>query len=620
MAPARGPGEFAVRTPGPAADCDPATSKDTTEPPSAETTNARGVGVHPGAAHLEDRTPAMAQPEYLTTDPLAPEEPKDTPAVEAAPTPAPTAADHPYDQALALGEELIRKPLVGGGIARVRTQHAKGRMTVWERLNVLSQEEPQMLFQNWGPNLDGASIVTGILNIGGRDVAVYGHDFTLRAGSMDATNGAKLARLIYMAGEKGIPLIGMNDSAGAFVPAGVGGLDGYSEAFTALRKISGVVPSISLMFGYNAGGGAYLPRQGSFMIQCDETFIGLTGPGVVKSALGEDVTADELGGPGVHGQSGVCDLTTPDELASLRQAMRLLTYLPDNNHSGAPFHETSDPTDHHVDEEDLLFRKTFTSPAGMNAPMDITLYMQQVCDHGEYFELQPQRARNIITAFGRLGGHVVGFIANNSAVASGQIDIAAALKGTRFIRFCNLYNIPMIFIEDTTGFLPGTEQETKGIIQAGRKLLDSIIDIRTPRMTMIIRNAFGGAYASYNSYFTGADRVFAMPMARIAVMGPGGGRDFVYKDEVRGAAKAYDKAIADGADPAEAAAARDATLAALTTRYEDELMNPKEALSLGSVHRIVMPGESRRILARNLAFLMRHYTPEAMSGPQREHE
>ena len=170
-------------------------------------------------------------------------------------------------------------------------------MTVFERIKVLTDREPNLLWQNWGKGLDGASIVTGILNIQGRDVAVYGHDFTLRAGSMDATNGAKLARLIYMAAERGIPLIGMNDSAGAFVPAGVGGLDGYSEAFCALRKISGVVPSISLMFGYNAGGGAYLPRQGSFMIQCNDTFIGLTGPGVVKSALGEDVSADDLGGP-----------------------------------------------------------------------------------------------------------------------------------------------------------------------------------------------------------------------------------------------------------------------------------------------------------------------------------
>jgi len=556
----------------------------------------------------------MTTPAYSTSNPFS------TPAPRPAPgTDGTTSAGALYNEAQQLGQELLDKPLKGGGVARVLTQHSKGRMTVWERIRVLTAEEPNILWQNWGPGLDGAAIVTGILKIGGRDIAVYGHDFTLRAGSMDATNGDKLARLIYMAGEHGIPLIGMNDSAGAFVPAGVGGLDGYSEAFTALRKISGVVPSISLMFGYNAGGGAYLPRQGSFMIQCNDTFIGLTGPGVVKSVLGEDVTADDLGGPGVHGQSGVCDLVTKDELASLRTAIRLLSYLPDNNHSSAPFAETSDPIDRHVWEEDLLFRKAFDSPAGMNAPMDITLYLQNICDHGEYFEIQPQRARNLITAFGRLGGHVVGFVANNSAVASGQIDIGAALKGTRFIRFCNLYNIPLIFIEDTTGFLPGTEQERRGIILAGRKLLDSIIDVRTPRLTMIIRNAFGGAYASYNSHFVGASMVFTMPMARIAVMGPAG-KDFVYKDEMRDIDETYRSALASGASESEAAAARDRALAALSTRYERELMNPKEALSLGSVSRVVMPGESRRVLAKNLDYLMSRYEPTPMSGVQREHE
>lgn len=559
----------------------------------------------------------MAEPQYTLSNPLS--EPADT--AEAAPKAngADATPEGPYDKALALGEDLIQRPLVGGGPARVRVQHSKDRMTVWERIKVLTEKEPMILYRNWGPELDGASIVTGILDIDGRDVAVYGHDFTVRAGSMDATNGAKLARLIYMAGEKGIPLIGMNDSAGAFVPAGVGGLDGYSEAFTALRKISGLVPSISLMFGYNAGGGAYLPRQGSFMIQCEETFIGLTGPGVVKSVLGEDVTADDLGGPGVHGQSGVADLVTGDELGSLRTALRLLGYLPDNNKSLAPFHDTSDPVDRYTEEEDKLFRRTFDSPAGMNAPMDIGLYLQQICDHGEFFEIQPQRARNMVTAFGRLGGWVTGFVANNSAVASGQIDIDAALKATRFIRFCNLYNIPLLFIEDTTGFLPGTEQESRGIIQAGRKLLDAIIDVRTPRMTMIIRNAFGGAYAAYNSHFTGADLVFAMPMARVAVMGAAG-KDFVFKDEMRAIAAEHKKALADGAPEADANRIRDEKLAKLTTEYEDLLMNPKEALSLGSVSRIVMPGESRRILSRNLDFLMRKYTPEPMGGPQREHE
>ncbi|MDD9965074.1 MAG: acetyl-CoA carboxylase carboxyltransferase subunit, partial [Myxococcales bacterium] len=439
----------------------------------------------------------------------------------------PPPASNPYDDALKMGRELLDKPREGGGLSRVMVQHGKGRMTVWERLKVLTQERPTIHWQNWGPSLDGASIVTGILNINGRDVAVYGHDFTQRAGAMDATNGAKLARLIMMAGEHGIPLIGMNDSAGAYVPAGVGGLDGYSEAFTAVRKVSGVVPSVMLMFGFNAGGGSYLPRQGSFMIQCENTFFGLTGTGVVKSVLGEEVSADELGGPRVHGQSGVVDLIASDELGSLRKALRLLSYLPNNNHENAPYWPTSDPIDRFTEDEDILFRKTFTSPAGFNAPFDITLYLQQLCDHGEYLELQPQRARNLVTAFGRLGGHVVGFVANNSATASGQIDIGAARKGTRFVRFCNLYNIPLIFVEDTTGFLPGPEQERGGIVLEGRRLLDAIIDVRTPRITLIIRNAFGGAYASFNSHFTGADMVFALPTARIAVMGPAG-REYVY--------------------------------------------------------------------------------------------
>jgi acetyl-CoA carboxylase carboxyltransferase component len=527
--------------------------------------------------------------------------------------------EKPYDHALLMGSELRKRPGQGGGLDRVRVQHVKARMTVWERIKVLTDSEPNIMWENWGPGLDGASIVTGVLNIRGRDVAVYGHDFTLRAGSMDATNGDKLARIIYMAANKGIPLIGMNDSAGAFVPAGVGGLDGYSEAFTALRKISGIVPSISLMFGYNAGGGAYLPRQGSFMVQCDDTFIGLTGPGVVKSVLGEEVSADDLGGPGVHGLNGVCDLVTDDELGSLRTAVRLLSYLPDNNSSSPPFWETSDDLDHFGYEEDMLFRRTFNGPAGMNSPLDITLYLQQICDHGEYFELQPLRARNLVTAFGRIGGHVVGFVANNSAVASGQIDVHAARKGTRFIRFCNLYNIPMIFIEDTTGFLPGRDQESRGIILEGRRFLDSIIDLRTPNITLIIRNAFGGAYASYNSHYVGADLVFALPMARIAVMGPAG-KEFVYKAELRAIEEAYRKAIAHGASEESAAAARDEGLAQLTTRYEDELMNPKEALSLGSVSKIVMPGYSRQVIGNNLDFLVRRYTPSPMSGVQREFE
>jgi acetyl-CoA carboxylase carboxyltransferase component len=436
-----------------------------------------------------------------------------------------------------------------------------------------------------------------------------------------------------MAGEKGIPLIGMNDSAGAFVPAGVGGLDGYAEAFTALRKISGVVPSIMCMFGFNAGGGSYLPRQGSFVIQPNDTFFGLTGPGVVKSVLGEDITPEELGGPKVHGKSGVADLTVSDEVAALRTAVRLLSYIPDNNGISAPFQETSDPLDRNTWEINTLLKKAFNSPTGFNTPFDVSIVIQQICDHGDYFELQPERAREVVTAFGRLGGHVVGFCANNSAVSSGQIDCDSAVKIARFVRFCNIYNIPIIFMEDTTGFLPGREQESRGIVQAGRSMLDSIVDVRTPRILLILRNAYGGAYASYNNYPTGADLVLALPTTRLAVMGPAG-KEFVYKDEVRKVrAAAADMAkkgvatrVAAGMEPgaakfdAEKEAAEWLKLqdVALNQRYEKELMNPKEGLSLGSISAIVMPTDLRRVLGENLHFLLRHYKPGPMAGPQRE--
>ena len=523
-----------------------------------------------------------------------------------------------YEQMLTRGVELMKKPLQGGGESRVRVQHSKGRMTVWERIKVLTSAEPHITFQNWGSELDGAGIVTGILNIGGRDVAVYGHDFTVRAGSMDATNGGKIARQILMAGEHGIPLIGMNDSAGAYVPAGVGGLDGYSEAFAAMRKISGVVPSIMLMFGYNAGGGAYLPRQGSFVIQPEDTFFGLTGPDVVREALGENISADDLGGPKVHSKSGVVDLVAQDELGALRSALRLLSYLPDNNHSSPPVSSTSLTLDNYVEEEAILLHKTFTNPvSGFNTPFDMRLFLQQLVDYGDYFEIQQVRAKQLTTAFGRMGGNVVGFIANNSAYASGNIDTEASRKGAKFIRFCNLYNIPVIFLEDVSGYAPGSDQERAGVVQAGRELLDAIVDLRVPRLTLIVRNAFGGAYCAWNSYHVGGDFVFALPSARIAVMGPAG-RQFVYKDEFREILQKYQHDLDSGSEEHEAAVVRDAAMAKLTSRYERELLNPEEALKLGSVSRIVMPGHSRKVLGNTLCYLLRHYQPSAMGGPQRE--
>ncbi len=513
---------------------------------------------------------------------------------------------------------LRERPYTFAGEAARQKQHQKERMTVWERLEVLQDKgvPPTVLFQNWGKNLDGASLVTAVLRVGGRDVAFYGHDFTIRAGSMDATNGTKLANLFRLAGERGIPLIGLNDSAGAYVPAGVGGLDGYAEAFTALRKLSGVVPSVMCMFGFNAGGGSYLPRQGSFVIQPANSFFGLTGPNVIKSVLGEDVTPDDLGGPKVHGMSGVADLTVNDEVGALRTAARLLSYLPSHNAVSPPFQPTSDPIERPTPELDVLLKKTFDAPTGFNTPFDIALVIQQLCDHGDFFELQPERARNAITAFGRMGGHVIGFVANNSAVASGQIDVDAALKIARFVRFCNLYNTPIVFMEDTTGFLPGREQEQRGIVHAGRAMLDAIVDVRTPRILLLVRNAYGGAYASFNNYSTGASLVLALPSTRVAVMGPAG-KEFVYKDELR-AVRAEAKSREQREGAAAAAEWRRLKEVELGLRYERELMNPREALSLGSISQMVMPEELRAVLGRNLEFFLRHYVPAPLGGPQRE--
>ncbi len=557
-----------------------------------------------------------ASPRYSLENPLAtPQGVKNSALAQNGIQPA-------YQHVLERAQNLRQRATHMGGQARIYQQHGKGRMTIQERLAYLCEGQVQTLFDNWGIHMDGDSLVTAIGKIDGRDVAVYGHDFTQRAGSMNAGNGRKLARLCEIAGQNAIPIIGMNDSAGAFVPAGVGGLDGYAQAFTAMRKLSGVCPSIMLMFGYNAGGGAYLPRQGSYVIQPQKTFFGLTGPEVVRSSLGEDVSADALGGPAVHTASGVADLSAKNETHALSLAKELLRYLPNNNHSLAPYQPSTDLVEGYNEEEAILLQRVFgKGDSGFNTPFEISLWLQCVVDHASYFELQPQRARNIVTAYARIHGWVVGVVANNSAVDSGYIDVHAARKATRFIRFCNLYNIPMLFVEDVTGFAPGTEQEKAGIVQAGRAFLDAIIDLRTPRLTVIVRNAYGGAYASYNNYATGADAVFALPTARIAVMGTAG-VPFVYKQAHRELMETYANAMGEARSDATAQQlaldARNAALAALTQRYEETLMNPEEALKLGSVGKLLQPGESRQAIAQFLSFRMRHYSPSPMGGPGRE--
>jgi acetyl-CoA carboxylase carboxyltransferase component len=299
----------------------------------------------------------------------------------------------------------------------------------------------------------------------------------------------------------------------------------------------------------------------------------------------------------------------------------------------APHQASSDPVTRKTWDIDILLKKAFNSPTGFNTPIDVTILIQQLCDHGDFLELQSERARNTVNALGRMGGNVIGFVANNSSVSSGQVDIAAAYKNARFIRFCNLYNIPVIFLEDTTGFLPGKEQESGGIVQAGRAMLDAIVDLRTPRFLVLVRNAFGGAYAAFNSFPVGADFVVALPTTRVAVMGPAG-VEYVYKDELRkirgsvaGKLAAETEAqIAAGLSAEQAGEAAQQLVddwvkseeVMLTQRYERELMNPNEALSLGSISQIVMPSDLRQVLSENMAFYLRRYQPAALQGVQRE--
>jgi acetyl-CoA carboxylase carboxyltransferase component len=311
----------------------------------------------------------------------------------------------------------------------------------------------------------------------------------------------------------------------------------------------------------------------------------------------------------------------------------LLNYLPSNNGELAPFQSSSDPADRKTWDIDILLKKAFNSSTGFNTPIDVAIVIQQLCDHGDYMEIQPDRARNTVTALGRMGGNVIGFVANNSAVSSGQVDIDAAYKNARFIRFCNLYNIPVIFLEDTTGFLPGKEQESAGIIQAGRAMLDAIVDLRTPRFLVLIRNAFGGAYAAFNSFNVGADFVVALPTTRVAVMGPAGVQ-YVYKAELRKMqASLPDKLKIETAAQVSAGLSEDQAAdaakelieewvkseeALLAQRYERELMNPNEALSLGSISQIVMPSDLRQVLAENMAFYLRRYQAAPLQTVQRE--
>jgi acetyl-CoA carboxylase carboxyltransferase component len=448
------------------------------------------------------------------------------------------------------------------------------KMTLRDRIQVLTSSGPDIQFHNWGHDPDGTSLITGILNIQGRDVALYGHDFTARSAAKDLAGGSKLARLFTMAGEKGIPLLGLNDSGSGLAPDEVGALDGYAEAWTALRNISGVVPSVMCLFGVHTGCGSFLPRQGSFVIQPQQTYWGVARPAIVQSTRGTGVVLNALGGPTAHAATGVADVTAADEIAALHSALRLLSYLPDNNSLMAPFQQSDDPLERRTTKiETLLQKASYTS--GATTAVDVSIIIQQICDQGDFFELQPQRAPAVVTAFGRLGGYVVGFCAHDSAVSAGHIDDDAALKIARFIRFCNLYNTPILFIRDHhTGAFPVRQT---AVTQAGHALLDALVDLRTPRLLLILRPAGVAAPSPPDTAFIGANRVLTLAMPRPAET------------------EAQDPLSHERGWP---------------TSQDNPVLPPS--------HSIVLPTDVRRVLGENLRFFLRHYRPAPMQSIQRE--
>ena len=448
------------------------------------------------------------------------------------------------------------------------------KMTLRERIEILTHSGPDIRFLSWSHDPTDTALITGILNIQGRDVALYAHNFSRGSAATDPAVDGRMARLFTMAGEKGVPLLGINDSGNGLALPERDALNGYAEAWTALRNISGVVPSVMCLFGVHTGCGSYLPRQGSFVIQPQQTYRGVARPAIVQSTRGTGVVLNELGGPAAHAATGVADVTVADEIAALHSALRLLSYLPDNNSLMAPFQQSDDPLERRTTKIETLLQKA-SYASGATTAVDVSIIIQQICDQGDFFELQPQRAPAVVTAFGRLGGYVVGFCAHDSAVSAEHIGDDAALKIARFIRFCNLYNTPILFIRDHhTGAFPVRQT---AVTQAGHALLDALVDLRTPRLLLILRPGVDAAPSLPDTTFIGANRVLTLAMPRPAET------------------EAQDPLSHERGWP---------------TSQDNPVLPPP--------HSIVLPADVRRVLGENLRFFLRHYRPAPMQSIQRE--
>jgi propionyl-CoA carboxylase beta chain len=485
-------------------------------------------------------------------------------------------------------EKKRQEARAGGGIKRIDTQHKKGKLTARERIEVLldpdSFEEMGMFVEHRCDNFGmeqssylGDGVVTGTGTINGRLVFVYSQDFTVLGGSLGEYHAKKICKLMDAAMSVGAPVIGINDSGGARIQEGVDSLGGYGEIFTRNVRASGVVPQISMIMGPCAGGAVYSPALTDFIFMVEgSSYMFVTGPDVVRTVTGEEVTQENLGGASVHTtKSGVADLSFENDIEALLSMREFFNFLPLSNKHFTPIRPTQDPADR-VD----MSLSTLV-PNNANKPYDMKELIERIVDEGYFFELQPEFAKNIITGFGYMEGRTVGVVANQPMYLAGCLDIDASRKAARFIRFCDAFNIPLVTLVDVPGFLPGTNQEYDGIIKHGAKLLYAYAEATVPKITVITRKAYGGAYIVMNSKHLRGDVNYAWANAEIAVMGAEGAIEVIFKDLVNDPEAKSDK----------------------IKEYKETVTSPFVAASRGYIDDIIQPQNTRWRICKSLRFL-----------------
>jgi acetyl-CoA carboxylase carboxyltransferase component len=500
--------------------------------------------------------------------------------------------------------ELREQAMLAGGQKRIDQQHAKGKLTARERINLLLDEgsfreiDTFVTHRATGFGIEekkflSDSVVTGWGTIDGRLVYVFSQDFTVFGGSLSEVHAEKVVKIMDLAMKNGAPVIGLNDSGGARIQEGVVSLAGYAYIFLRNVLASGVVPQISVIMGPCAGGAVYSPAMTDFTVMVKNTsHMFITGPEVIKAVTREEVTFEELGGAMTHNsKSGVAHFAAEDEEDSLLLTRQMLSYMPQNNVEDPPFVPTADPPDRMDPELDVIV------PDNPNKPYDIKEVIRRVVDDGEFLEVHEHWARNIVVGFARLGGFSVGVVANQPAVLAGVLDINSSTKAARFVRFCDAFNIPIITFEDVPGFLPGVSQEHGGIIRNGAKLLYAYCEATVPKITIIARKAYGGAYDVMSSKHIRGDISYAWPCAEIAVMGPEGAVNIIFRHE-----------LAEAEDP-------EARKAELVAEYREQFANPYEAAARGYIDDVIEPHETRPRLIEALTMLQN----KRDSNPPKKH-